>query len=104
MGYTDIDENSIVSMNCWGFTPDIFKLIKDGFVPFFKENQNNLEKAEYFLPFVVNDNLKANKCDVKVLNTNAKWYGVTYHDDKKLIVDYLNHLTNTGVYPLNLWN
>lgn len=102
-GYTNLDENSVVSMNCWGFTKDIFKALEDGFVNFLEKNKHNLIKSEYLLPFVVNDLLHDNKCDVKVLNTNAKWYGVTYHEDKEKIVNYVSNLIKDGTYPPSLW-
>lgn len=101
--YTDLDRKSTVSMNCWGFTPELFTAIKDGFKGFFEQNKDNLLKAEYFLPFVVDDLLKAKKCDVKVLNTAAKWYGVTYHEDKQKIMDYVRGLISDGIYPDKLW-
>lgn len=100
---TDIDENSIVSMNFWGFTPEIFPAIQNGFHDFYSKNINNLDKAEYFLPFVVDDLVKASACDVKVLSTNSKWYGVTYHDDKATLVEFMQQLIKDGVYPEQLW-
>lgn len=103
-GYTEIDPHSIVSLNCWGFTPSILKAIENGLMDFFEKNQNNLMKAEYFLPYVVNDMLTARECDVKVLNTSAQWYGVTYHEDKAKIVEYIKLLTDKGEYPHGLWS
>lgn len=103
-GYTVIDAHSTVSMNCWGFTPAIFDGIRDGYKDFFENNKDNLLKAEYFLPFVVDDMLKADKCGVRVLQTKEQWYGVTYHEDKAKIVDFIKGLTANAVYPHDLWS
>lgn len=103
-GWTTIDPNSTVSMNCWGFTPDIFGEIKEQMTDFFKQDSNILAKAEFFLPSVVQNLIDNGKCDVKVLNTSAKWYGVTYHQDKEEIVKFISNQIENGVYPENLWN
>lgn len=103
-GWTTIDPNSTVSMNCWGFTPDIFGEIKEQMTDFFKQDSNILAKAEFFLPSVVQNLIDNGKCDVKVLNTSAKWYGVTYHEDKEEIVKFISNQIENGVYPENLWN
>lgn len=100
----EIDVKSIVSMNCWGFTTEIFKAIENNFLCFLKDNQENILKAEYFLPFVVDDLLKVNQCDVKVLKSKAKWYGVTYHEDKEKVMNYIASQMEQGVYPKKLWN
>ena len=60
-------------------------------------------KCEYFLPFVVDDLLKEDKATVRVLPTSEKWYGVTYKEDKALVVDALKEKTESGEYPLCLW-
>ncbi len=102
-GYTDLDSKSTVSMNFWGFSTDIFARIEERFDAFFEVNKQNLLKAEYLLPCVVDELIREDKCDVKVLNTDAKWYGVTYHDDKQRIVDYISNLIENGTYPERLW-
>ena len=103
-GWTDIDDNSIVSMNCWGFTPEIFQEIETLMQSFFAENKDGLEKKEFFLPTVVQELIDTNACDVRVMDTTAKWYGVTYHEDKAKIVEFMKRMTEDGVYPENLWN
>lgn len=103
-GWTDIDENSIVSMNCWGFTPDIFGEIELQMQKFFKDSTDGLAKKEFFLPSVVQELMDAGKCDVKVMDTPAKWYGVTYHEDKEKIVAFIEQMIGEGVYPETLWN
>ena len=103
-GWTDIDENSIVSMNCWGFTPDIFREIEDQMREFFADSTDGLAKQEFFLPSVVQELMDTQKCDVKVMDTPAKWYGVTYHEDKEKIVNFIDRMIHEGTYPETLWN
>lgn len=102
--WTTLADDTTVSMNCWAFTPQIFKEIRDGFPKFLEDNKNNLEKAEYFIPFVVEDLVKAGKCDVKVVPTQSKWYGVTYKDDKEKVVEFINKMVDNKVYSERLWN
>lgn len=101
--WTDIDENSIVSMNCWGFTPDLFREIEQQMQAFFADSTDGLAKKEFFLPSVVQELMDFRKCDVKVMDTPAKWYGVTYHEDKEKIVAFIEQMIEEGVYPENLW-
>ncbi len=102
--WVTLDENTTVSMNCWAFTPKIFEKIKEGFHKFLEDNINNLEKAEYFLPFVVEDLINKNKCDVKVIPTLSKWYGITYKEDKQKIVEFIDKMVYDNIYPERLWN
>lgn len=95
--------DTIVSMNMWGFTPAIFEELDKRFGKFLADNRDNLEKAEYFLPSVVNDLISEGRARVKVLKTDEKWYGVTYKDDIKGIRDSLKNLGRLGVYPTPLW-
>lgn len=97
-----IPDNTPVSMNMWGFTPDYFKYSKEHFVNFLKENSENI-KAEFFIPLVVNDLIVNNKASVKVLDTPSKWFGVTYADDRPDVVAKLQKLADDGVYPSPLW-
>jgi len=97
-----LDENTPVSMNMWGFTPDYFKHSETSFVDFLKENINN-NKAEFFIPYVVNELIINGKSTVKVLDTNSKWFGVTYSSDRQGVVDKLNTLMQTGEYPSKLF-
>ncbi|MBO4412799.1 MAG: nucleotidyltransferase [Clostridia bacterium] len=98
-----IDQNSLVSMNMFGFTPSLFKFLEKGFEKFLNENQNNLEKCEYLLPEIVAKLIKENKINVSVINTNAVWHGVTYKEDKPKVVNSIKKLINNGDYPKNLW-
>jgi len=97
-----IDTKSIVSMNFWGFTPLFFQQLEDHFQEFIKANYTNL-KSEFFLPFVVDDLIKARKANVKVLRSTDRWFGVTYKEDKPLVVGKIKELTMDGLYPVNLW-
>ena len=102
--WTALDPESLVSMNCWGFTPDIFPALEQGLVSFLqKDLPENPEKAEFFLPFLVQDELTAGKCTVDVLKTTAKWYGVTYTADRPVMVEFLKQATEQGIYPNGLF-
>ena len=97
-----IDDNTPVSMNMWGFTPDYFKYSESAFVEFLKKDINT-PKSEFFIPFVVNELLESGKITVKVLDTTAKWFGVTYSSDRPAVVEKLAELHNKGEYPQQLW-
>lgn len=97
-----IPDNTPVSMNMWGFTPDYFKYSEDCFVDFLKANKENL-KAEYFIPLVVNKLVNDGTARVKVLDTTSKWFGVTYAADRQSVVDKIQALVNAGEYPAKLF-
>ena len=97
-----VDVKSIVSMNFWGFTPLFFSQLEDHFQEFIRANYTN-PKAEFFLPFVVDDLIKTKKASVKVLRSADRWFGVTYKEDKPLVVAKIKELTEGGVYPKSLW-
>lgn len=97
-----IADNTPVSMNMWGFTPDYFKYSEDFFVNFLKENQANL-KAEYFIPLAVNKLIVDGTARVKVLDTTSKWFGVTYAADRQGVVDKIQGLVDAGEYPGRLF-
>lgn len=94
----EVNENSIVSLNMWGFTPKIFDIIGDLRDEFFKGLVNK-DKEEFLLPVTVDKAIKSGKADVKVLKTNSKWYGVTYREDKGKIMSVLKELYESGQYP-----
>jgi hypothetical protein len=89
-------------MNFWGFTPLFFSQLEDHFQEFIRANYTN-PKAEFFLPFVVDDLIKTKKASVKVLRSADRWFGVTYKEDKPLVVAKIKELTEGGVYPKSLW-
>lgn len=101
--WTPLPSDSIASLNCWGFTPDLFPEIRKGLNEFLEQNKNNLTKAEFFLPSVVDSLMEENYCDVKILTTGEKWYGVTYHEDKEEFVQFIKSQIKAGKYPENLW-
>lgn len=91
--------DSVTSMNCWGFTPDVFEILEKGFEDFLGEEHENPLKCEFYLPFAVCDMLKAGQCTVKVYRSKDAWYGVTYKEDKEYVVDSIAKLKADGVYP-----
>jgi hypothetical protein len=97
-----IPDNTPVSMNMWGFTPDYFEYSEKYFVEFLKKNIQN-PKAEFFIPLVVNELIVNNTAKVKVLDTPSKWFGVTYAEDRPGVVAKLQQLVDDGVYPSPLW-
>lgn len=101
-GWHEIAEDTPVSMNMWGFTPEYFDYSETFFKTFLDENKENI-KAEFYIPTVV-DRLIADKtADVRVLKTTAKWFGVTYPEDRDFVVQKLKNLVEEGVYPSPLW-
>ena len=100
--WTDLDENSVVSMNLWGFTPAYIAEAKAGFAEFLRENLPvNPLKCEYYLPSVVTAALQQGKADVRVLTSTDKWHGITYREDKPELVAALQQMSAQGLYPAN---
>ena len=95
--------DTIVSMNCWGFTPDIFADLEAEFRKFYAENTANLLKAEFYLPFAVQAQKDRGLCDIRVYPTEAVWQGVTYAEDKPRVKAAIRALTDAGEYPADLW-
>ena len=91
-----------VSMNMWGFTPEYFTYAEEAFKAFLTENSQEL-KAESYIPTLVNDMIKSGKATCQVLDTTAKWFGVTYADDRQMVVDKIQALVDAGVYPNKLF-
>lgn len=102
--WTPLAQDAVVSMNLWGFTPGFTAALEKDFLRFFQEDvPKNPEKAEFFLPFVVNDLLARNKAQVTVLSSADKWYGVTYKEDKETVMEAIRAMTERGEYPAPLW-
>ncbi|GBU06720.1 nucleotidyltransferase [Bacteroidales bacterium] len=97
-----LEENTPVSMNMWGFTPEYFQYSENDFSIFLEENKENL-KAEFFIPLVVNNLIVSKKVTVKVLDTSSKWFGVTYAEDREGVVQKIHALIEAGEYPAKLW-
>jgi len=102
--WTELGEDTVVSMNMWGFTKSIIKELDERFAVFLdKELPGNPLKSEYFLPFVVDELLKEYKAEVTVLKSVDRWYGVTYKEDKETVVNAIKELKKNGIYPERLW-
>ena len=97
-----ISENTPVSMNMWGFTPEYFDYSEEYFINFAKANEGNL-KAEFYIPLLVNDLVNSGTAKLKVLDTPAKWFGVTYAADRQGVVDKIAALVAAGEYPEKLF-
>ena len=102
--WTELSEDTIVSMNMWGFTPGFLDSLQEQF-PEFLENTvpGNPQKAEFLLPRSVDTLLKQGKATVKILKSVDRWYGVTYAEDKPMVVAALAELAKQGKYPDGLW-
>lgn len=100
--WVGIADNTPVSMNMWGFTPDYFKYSEDYFVDFLKENIDK-PKAEYYIPLMVNKLINEGTAKVKVLDTTSRWFGVTYAADRQGVVDKFKALADSGEYPSPLF-
>lgn len=102
--WTSVPADATVSMNMWGFTKSILTEIKEGFPAFLEEGlQSNPMKCEYFLPTVVSDLLGEDRATVAVLKSADKWYGVTYKEDKPVVVAAIKRMKEEGLYPVHLW-
>ena len=98
----ELDENVPVSMNFWGFAPNLFKHLEEKFTEFLKTGTAN-PKSEFYIPFVVDDLMKEGKVKTKVLPANATWFGVTYKEDRPATVAKIAELVEKGQYPKKLW-
>ena len=99
----EVNDDTLVSMNMFMFTPKIFELLENDFLEFYKNNVNNLLKCEYLIPEVVCNNIKKDKITFKAFKTTSKWMGVTYKEDKEIVVEGINSLVEGGEYPDKLW-
>ena len=102
--WVDLPFETIVSMNCWGFTPDIFDRLENGFADFLNNLGGNPLKAEYYLPFAVDEQRREGACDVAVYPTTSLWQGVTYPEDKARVKAAIGDMILAGEYPASLWN
>ncbi|MEG1480523.1 MAG: sugar phosphate nucleotidyltransferase [Kiritimatiellia bacterium] len=97
-----LSEDSRVSMNLWGFTPGLFEGMEERFKTWFHAHEGQL-KAEWYIPFYVDDLLKEGLVSVNVLPTNSRWFGVTYREDKPVVVEAIKEMVAAGEYPASLW-
>jgi UTP-glucose-1-phosphate uridylyltransferase len=100
---TELPPGTIVSMNFWGFHPDIFDYIHQLFQKFLKENIDNL-KAEFFIPIIGDAYIHEKKGKIKVIPTSSQWFGVTYKEDAPGVKQSIESLVENGVYPAKLWS
>src|SRR5690606_33460773 len=99
---SQLDENTPVSMNFWGFTPSVFDATEKLFVKFAADNADK-PKSEFFIPLIADYYTKTGEASFKVIPTNEKWFGVTYKEDKPIVQECINQLIKDGVYPQKLW-
>ena len=102
-GDTIIAPGTVVSMNFWGFFPSIMQEFERYLSLCLTENSDNLESVEFYLPLLVNELIKEEKVSVKVFKTGAKWYGVTYQEDREAVQKALRDMIKSGIYPEKLW-
>jgi len=101
-GIQTLSEDTLVSMNMWGFLPSYFTHCEKLFTEFL-ENEGHLPTSEFFIPILI-DHLISNKIlNVKVLDTESDWFGVTYQEDKPFVMQKINDLIESGIYPSKLW-
>ena len=99
-----IDAGVHVSMNMWGFSEDMIDILEANFVEFLQNIPEGDIKKEYLLPSIVDDQIQAGKADVTVLETRDKWFGVTYKEDKQIVMDSFKALVEAGVYKEKLFS
>ena len=97
-----LDGSEPVSMNVWGFTPDLFDHLRAMFVDFLHKEGDEM-KSEYLIPTVINNLIRSGEKDIHVLRTGSKWFGVTYKEDKPFVTEQVQLLVDHGVYPKQLF-
>lgn len=100
----EVTSDTLVSMNMFLFTKDIFKILETDIETYFQTHKDNLLEGEFLIPDVITDHLNKKDIAVKVLDTSSIWYGVTYKEDASLVKNALKDLVAKGEYPNNLWN
>ncbi len=99
---TSLTGDELVSMNMWGFTPQVFPQLRERFTAFLERSGSEL-KSENYVPSTVNELVKSGEARVKVLRTNDAWFGVTYREDRPRVVASIAALVEKGKYPSTLW-
>ncbi len=102
-GLHEVSEDSPVSMNFWGFSPEIFGVTEQLFQEFLKESKDN-PKSEFFIPIVADKYTRSGMGVIKVIPTASQWFGVTYKEDAPSVQHSIDQLVSSGQYPDNLWN
>jgi len=98
----DMGDDEVTSMNMWGFTPKLFEILEKEFVSFLEQEGGEL-KSEYLLPTIIDQMIRKGTTRVQVLPTGEKWMGVTFPEDKPLVMEGIRDLVAQGLYPENLW-
>lgn len=102
--WVELNYNSIVSMNMWGFMNSVFRECEEGFKKFLTElNKGNQIKDEYYIPLLISNLISSKKARVSVMKSRDKWYGVTYQEDKALVKKAISEMIENGVYPERLF-
>jgi dTDP-glucose pyrophosphorylase len=97
-----LSKDAVVSLNFWGFMPDVFEGLNKNFAAFLLKNASN-SSAEFYLPFAVDSMIKQGQARVTVLKSPDRWVGVTYKQDSKTVSEHLARLARQGLYPRPLW-
>lgn len=98
-----LSEGQIVSMNIWGLTPDIFKKLEEGFKQFLNDLEDGDNTKEYLLPIILDQLIKAGEADITVLETQDRWFGITYQEDINRVISSIKQMTDQGKYPPKLY-
>ena len=101
--WVSVSRDSIASMNFFAFRESFLNYVEEGLYRFATSPETNLEKDEYFLPSAAGDTVKSGAATLRVLESDDKWFGVTYPQDKAVVVESLRRLIEAGVYPDGLW-
>lgn len=99
----NVNFDTLVSMNMISFTPKLFDYMEKNMIEFFNKNHDKIDKIEYLIPEVMNEMLQEKEIEISVLKTNAKWIGMTYKEDKQIVMDEINKLIDSLVYPEKLF-
>lgn len=100
---TQLKEDTVVSMNCWGFTPEVFPYLEASFKRHVSQNLDN-PKSEYYIPLLVNELIESGRAKVRVMESKDQWFGVTYQEDRPHVQSSIQKLVDQGVYPKKLWS
>jgi len=97
-----LQEDTLVSMNFWGFHPNVFEYLREDFIQFVRDHRDQ-PRAEFYIPLIVNRLIQEDRVKLSVLSTDARWYGVTYQEDKPMVQRAFRQLQEAGKYPRPLW-